>query len=95
MPAAAPRHAPLCPSLPCPHLPVLQEQVLMSCCCCSRGLVKAHVRVERDRYQPGESAEVLLEIDNRSKLPIKAIEVRVGGWGGLGWAGPGAGWALL
>ena len=67
----------------------------MSCCCCSRGLVKAHVRVERDRYQPGESAEVLLEIDNRSKLPIKAIEVRVGGWGGLGWAGPGAGWALL
>jgi hypothetical protein len=93
LPVHVRRRSPTRLSLPCPDLQVLQEQVLTSCCCCSRGLVKAHVRVERDRYQPGESVEVLLEIDNRSKLPIKAIEVSLGGWVG-GWAGLGLGWAL-
>lgn len=67
----------------------------MACCCFSRGVLSAHVRLDRDKVQPGEEVGVILEVDNRSKLPVDAIEVRnpqLGpGWGdapptaGAGW----------
>ncbi|KAI7836892.1 hypothetical protein COHA_009224 [Chlorella ohadii] len=53
-----------------------QELQLVSCCCFNRGSVNAHVRVDKDRCQPGEEVTVILDLDNgRSKLPVDGIEL--------------------
>lgn len=51
------------------------ELPLVACCCFSRGVLSAHVRLDRDKVQPGEEVGVILEVDNRSKLPVDAIEL--------------------
>lgn len=52
------------------------ELQLVSCCCFNRGSVNAHVRVDKDRCQPGEEVTVILDLDNgRSKLPVDGIEL--------------------
>ena len=58
-----------------PCLVCLQERQLTTCCCFSRGLVRAHLRIGMDQCQPGQTAEALLEVDNRSRVPLKAIQV--------------------
>lgn len=55
----------------------------MACCCFNRGMMSAHVRLDRDKVQPGEEVGVILEVDNKSKLPVDVIEV---GTAGGSWA---------
>jgi hypothetical protein len=64
--------------MPAPAVIVDQsaELQLISCCCFNRGSVNAHVRVDKDRCQPGEEVTVILDLDNgRSKLPVDGIEL--------------------
>ncbi|KAL4421523.1 hypothetical protein ABPG75_010814 [Micractinium tetrahymenae] len=51
------------------------ELPLAACCCFNRGMLSAHVRLDRDRVQPGEEVGVVLEVDNKSKLPVDGIEL--------------------
>lgn len=60
--------------------PWLQEKALTSCCCFGQGTISAHVRLERDKAQPGEEVQVVVEVDNRSKQAVRKIEV---GWRGV------------
>ena len=54
-----------------------QEYQAKSCCCFSRGAVMASVRLDLDKLQPGQSAAVILEVDNQSSLKIQGIQVRL------------------
>jgi hypothetical protein len=54
---------------------LLQEKALTSCCCFAQGFISAHVRLDKDRAQPGEEVQVILEVDNRSKQAVRKIEV--------------------
>ena len=48
---------------------------LTTWCCCSRGTNKLKVRFEKNCYQPGEKANVIVQLDNAdSKLNNKKIE---------------------
>ncbi|PSC67548.1 hypothetical protein C2E20_8781 [Micractinium conductrix] len=58
------------------------EQPLVACCCFNRGTLSAHIRMDKDRCQPGEAVDVILEasgegggVDNRSKVPVDEIEM--------------------
>ncbi|EFN59763.1 hypothetical protein CHLNCDRAFT_133415 [Chlorella variabilis] len=51
------------------------EKALTSCCCFGQGTISAHVRLERDKAQPGEEVQVVVEVDNRSKQAVRKIEV--------------------
>lgn len=47
------------------------------CCCCGRGHTCAAVRMDRDAYTPGDTASLVLDIDNSaSRIDFKRIEVR-------------------
>lgn len=51
------------------------EQPLIGCCCINRGMLSTNVKLDKDRCQPGEGVAVILEIDNKSKLRVAAIEL--------------------
>ncbi|KAL4449547.1 hypothetical protein ABPG77_007191 [Micractinium sp. CCAP 211/92] len=51
------------------------ELPLVACCCFNRGMLSAHVRLDRDKVQPGEEVGVILEVDNKSKLAVDVVEL--------------------
>lgn len=60
------------------HPRPLQERQLTWCCCFGQGLLRAHVRVERDEVQPGQEVAAILEVDNQARAAVKRVEVGAG-----------------
>lgn len=65
------------PALPYPErlLPLrLQETPINVCCCFNRGFASANIAVDKDRYQPGEQANVILQAENQSSEGFTSVE---------------------
>ncbi len=52
----------------------LQETPINVCCCFNRGFASANIAVDKDRYQPGEQANVILQAENQSSEGFTSVE---------------------
>ncbi len=44
------------------------------CCCFNRGFASANIAVDKDRYQPGEQASIILQAENSSSEEFTSVE---------------------
>lgn len=58
--------------------PLLQETPMMVCWCFNKGHASANIAVDRDRYMPGETANIILQADNQSSERFTSVDVS---WG--------------
>ena len=64
------------------------DKEVVSWCCCNQGKFKMTAYFEKDSYMPGESAYLVLEAENNSKVKCKTIngnfiqDINIHGWGG-------------
>ena len=53
-----------------------QEDDVVTCCCWPQGHAVVSLNLDKDAYTPGETAQMLLQVDNsRSSIGFKRVEV--------------------
>lgn len=64
------------------------DKEVVSWCCCNQGKLKMTSYFEKDAYMPGETAYLVVEAENNSKVKCNTIdgnftqEINIHGWGG-------------
>jgi hypothetical protein len=50
---------------------------ITQCCCLNKGDASLTVRLDKNAYVPGETVQVVCEVDNRSSIELRKISVRL------------------